>query len=76
MNRIGTIVTAVLITTVFATQSRAVVVDFTGGTVTQLSTATAVTSNTLDYPDVDYYEEGGFRLDFLPNAGSTGSSPR
>lgn len=50
----------------------AAVIDFTGGIVTQLDTSTAVTNNTLDYNNVDYYEEDGFRLDFLPNAGSAG----
>lgn len=50
----------------------AVVIDFTGGTVTRLDTSTAVTSNTSNFDNVDYYEEGGFRLDFTPNAGSAG----
>jgi hypothetical protein len=55
-----------------ASPSRAVVIDFTGGTVTRLDASTVNTTNTFDYDNVDYYEEGGFRLDFLPNSGSTG----
>lgn len=45
----------------------AVVVDFTGGTVTFLGGGAAVTNNSVTHYDVDYYDEGGFRLDFLPN---------
>ncbi len=50
----------------------AAVIDFTGGTVTRLDASTQVTSNTVNWDNVDYYEENGFRLDFIPNAGSTG----
>jgi hypothetical protein len=56
----------------FAAQARAVVITFTGGTVTRLDTSTQTTNNVALWNDVDYYEEGGFRLDFLPNAGSAG----
>jgi hypothetical protein len=69
---IRTTVAAVLVALLSAAQSNAVVVDFTGGTVTRLAGPPTVTSNTLDYDNVDYYEEGGFRLDFLPNGGSGG----
>lgn len=50
----------------------AAVIDFTGGTVTRLDATTETTNNTVTWDNVDYYEENGFRLDFLPNAGSTG----
>lgn len=49
----------------------AAVIDFTGGTVTRLDASTAVTNNVILVDNVDYYEEDGFRLDFLPNSGST-----
>lgn len=50
----------------------AAVIDFTGGTVTRLDATTETTNNTVTWDNVDYYEENGFRLDFLPNAGSAG----
>ncbi|MCZ2439015.1 MAG: PEP-CTERM sorting domain-containing protein [Burkholderiales bacterium] len=57
-----------------ALPAQAVVITFTGGTATMLDTTTAVTNGSTVYTGVDYYEEGGFRLDFLPNSGSTGFS--
>jgi len=50
----------------------AAVIDFTGGTVYRLDSSTATPNNTVSYDNVDYYEENGFRLDFLPNPGSAG----
>jgi hypothetical protein len=50
----------------------AAVIDFTGGTVTRLDASTETTNNTVLWDNVDYYEENGFRLDFLPNSGSGG----
>ncbi|MGH7177005.1 MAG: PEP-CTERM sorting domain-containing protein [Tepidisphaeraceae bacterium] len=56
----------------FALQASATVITFTGGNVTRLDTSVQTTNNTVVWDDVDYYEEGGYRLDFLPNAGSGG----
>lgn len=56
----------------FTLTATAAVIDFTGGTVTRLDASTATTSNATNYDNVDYYEENGFRLDFLTNAGSAG----
>lgn len=64
----------VLIACCSALQSHAVVIDFTGGTVTRLDATTETTNNLVNWDNVDYYEEGGFRLDFIPNAGSSGFS--
>ena len=50
--------------------SHAAVIDFTGGTVTLLDSTTETTNNSSAWDNVDYYEENGFRLDFIPNAGS------
>ncbi len=61
-----------LVAAAFALPASATIIDFTGGTVTNLSAGTAITNNDFDYSDVDYYEEGGFRLDFQPNGGSGG----
>jgi len=52
----------------------AVVVDFTGGTITFLNGTTQITQNSGYWENVDYYEQGGFRLDFKPNSGSGGFS--
>jgi hypothetical protein len=58
--------------TVAAAGASAAVIDFTGGTVYRLDSSTATPNNTVSYDNVDYYEENGFRLDFLPNPGSAG----
>jgi hypothetical protein len=50
----------------------AVVIDFTGGTVTRLDSSTQTTNNVVNWDNVDYYEENGFRLDFVPDGGSAG----
>lgn len=52
--------------------AHAVVITFTGGTATLLDASTVVTNGVSNFQGVDYYEEDGFRLDFLPNSGSTG----
>ncbi len=41
------------------------VIDFTGGTVTQWSGATGTTDTGNIFESVDFYEEDGFRLDFV-----------
>ena len=58
--------------TVAAGGASAAVIDFAGGTVYRLDSSTATPNNTVSYDNVDYYEENGFRLDFLPNPGSAG----
>jgi hypothetical protein len=50
-----------------AAPSHAAIVTFTGGTVTRLDTSTETTNNSVSWDNVDYYEEAGFKLDFLPN---------
>ncbi|HKY01293.1 MAG TPA: hypothetical protein VJM53_01950, partial [Burkholderiales bacterium] len=57
---------------ILSVPASAVVITFTGGTVTRLDSTTQTTNNSVNWNDVDYYEEGGFRLDFLPNSGSAG----
>jgi len=47
-------------------------VTFTGGVVTRLDATTETTNNIVTWDNVDYYEEAGFKLDFLPNSGSAG----
>lgn len=55
-----------------ASSAQAVQIDFTGGTVQLLGGGTVTTNNSVNYQNIDYYDEDGFRLDFLPNSGSTG----
>lgn len=58
-----------------ATISQAVVIDFTGGTAQLLSGGTLITNNsvTSNWNDVDYYEEDGFKLDFIGDGGIIGN---
>jgi len=52
------------------TTASATVVDFTGGTVYFNGGGTAVPANNASYNNVDYYDEGGFRLDFIGGVNS------
>jgi hypothetical protein len=73
-NQLRRFVTAAALLTVFSTPTGAVVIDFTGGTVTLLDGTTATTNNADSFDNVDYYEENGFRLDFQPNGSNPFSS--
>lgn len=54
--------------------TQAVVVDFTGGTAHLYDGTDVVTNNTVSYTDqVDYYDEGGFRFDFIGGYGTVGN---
>lgn len=53
--------------------ANAVVVDFTGGIVTLNDGSTATTNNSVVYQGVNYYVEGGFKLDFIGNSPDPGS---
>jgi hypothetical protein len=55
-----------------AAGTEAAQITFTGGTVTRLDASTQTTNNSVVWDNVDYYEEDGFRLDFIPNGGSAG----
>ena len=63
--------TAVLLASI-GMPSHATVITFTGGTATRLDATTQTTNNAVTWDNVDYYEEAGFRLDYLPNSGSAG----
>lgn len=59
---------ATLVATVLAAASvpaGAVIIDFTGGTATMFDGSTATTDRSAVYQGVDYYEEDGFRFDFI-----------
>jgi hypothetical protein len=49
------------------------VIDFHGGTAYYTDGSSAVTDNSLTYYDVDYYVEGGFKLDFIGDTGIIGN---
>jgi len=51
-----------------AGSANAVLIDFTGGTVHFNGGGTAVTNNSTTYDNVSYYEEAGFKLEFLFNS--------
>jgi PEP-CTERM motif len=56
----------------FSLPANAVQIDFTGGTVTQNNSSTQTTNNSVLWNNVDYYEEDGFKLDFI-SSGSNSS---
>jgi len=56
-----------------AFSANATIIDFTGGTAFFVGGGTAVTDNINTWFDVDYYEEGGFRLDFIGGGGYVGN---
>jgi len=43
------------------------IIDFTGGTVYLIGGGTGTTNNSVVFNGVDYYEENGFKLDFIPS---------
>jgi len=51
----------------------AVQVGFAGGTATLTDASTVVTNNSVTHGAVDFYEEGGFKLDFIGDAGFIGN---
>jgi hypothetical protein len=51
----------------FSLPANAVQIDFTGGTVTRNDSSTQTTNNSVLWNNVDYYEEDGFKLDFISN---------
>ncbi len=50
--------------------TQAVVIDFEGGTATLMNGSSVTTTDTAEYWNVDYYVEGGFKLDFIGNTGN------
>lgn len=66
-------VSILLIFILVAGQTGAAVIDFDGGIATLSDGSTVVTDNDHTYWDVDYYEENGFRLDFVGDYGIIGN---
>lgn len=59
------------LTCLTALSASAAVIGFTGGKVVRQSGPDQTTNNSLNWDNVDYYEEAGFRLDFKPNGAAT-----
>jgi len=55
----------------FGFPAGAVQIDFTGGKVVLNDGTEQTTNASVVWQDVDYYEEDGFRLDFIPSTGNT-----
>ena len=49
----------------FSISANATQINFTGGTVTRNNGSKQTTNNSSVWDNVDYYEEGGFKLDFI-----------
>lgn len=56
-----------------AATSQAAIITFDGGTATLTDTTTVVTNNAATNSSVDFYEEDGFRLNFIGDWGYTGN---
>jgi hypothetical protein len=64
-------ISGALLVAAFAVPAQATQIKFTGGDVYRHSAPSPVTTNnSVVWNDVDYYEEGGFKLDFIGNSGS------
>jgi hypothetical protein len=50
-----------------ASDAEAAMINFTGGTVHLVGGGTATTNNSSGYVNVDYYEQGGYRFDYIGN---------
>lgn len=72
MRRITYVIVFIMMALCGGGQLHAAVIDFTGGTVTRLDATTGITNNSNIFDNVNYYEENGFKLDFIPDAGSQG----
>lgn len=53
--------------------ANAAIITFTGGDVVRQDTTHVTTNNAIVWDNVDYYDEGGFRLDFKPNGAASAS---
>jgi hypothetical protein len=58
-------IAALLVSALLPLTAQAAIIDFTGGTVYMNGGGTATTDGTMTHSNVDYYEEDGFRLDFI-----------
>lgn len=59
------VLSAFLVSALLPLTAQAAIIDFTGGTVYLNDGGTATTNGNINFANVDYYEEDGFRLDFL-----------
>lgn len=64
---------AVALLVIMKVSASAVQISFTGGTVTRLAGPTETTNNIVNWDNADYYEEGGFKFDFIGNSSAFAS---
>lgn len=69
--KLDRILASALVLLAFSVPASAAVITFTGGTVVRQSGPNQTTNNLVNWDNVDYYEENGFRLDFKPNGVGT-----
>jgi hypothetical protein len=69
IGRLSSLSLLMMITALAPLSARAVQINFTGGTVARMDATTETTNNNVVWDNVDYYEEGGFKLDFIGNTG-------
>jgi hypothetical protein len=71
--RWSTVGAALAIVSLSAANANAAQIDFTGGTATFTNATTATTNNSVTHSLIDFYEENGFRLDFIGDWGYVGN---
>jgi len=64
-SRLGGGVASLVLSLALGTSALAIQIDFTGGTVVRNDASTETTNNSDLWDAVDYYDESGFRLDFI-----------
>jgi hypothetical protein len=74
MNTRRAVLACAIVAAVSAGQAQATLITFTGGNVRLLDATNTTTNNLAVHSNVDYYDEGGFRLDFLPNSAGGASA--
>lgn len=74
MKRFGAGLACALAAGVAASSAQAVLITFTGGTVTRFDATTQTTNNSVVWDNVSYYEESGYRFSFYSNSGGFSSN--
>jgi len=67
--KLSAYIAGALLLVAFTVPAQATQIKFTGGTVSTYGAGIQTTNNSVVWGDVDYYDEGGFRLDFIGNTG-------
>jgi hypothetical protein len=73
MTKLHVCLVSLVLFMLIAAPAEAAQINFTGGTVKLNSGDTGTTNNSSNFTDVDYYDEAGFRLDFIGGTGFSGN---